>query len=522
MATLADFETLQHARLANISGLGWSAPLISANFGGGFGAGIISNQDYGLHRWQITSEFLPDKLDFTVDYTVDEVDETDPYFTYYFEFFKRHILRGNKPFIIQDHRENKYYLVSFDNPDIDFSRVTAKFYTSEGLTVTERRHADLEFNADGSLAGLDFDAPTVPSTLAETSHTHNSITVNFGASSDASSIIYQYRLNGGSWTTFGSVTGTTTITGTITGLSSETEYDIEVRALDGAGNPSDPSNLITVTTDEYSTLLLNVVPGAVAAYALRKLLSSYSGACIRVKRSSDNTEQDIGFSAGVLDTASLATFCSGGGNVGRVVKWYDQSGNGNDAVFGTNGAVIYESGATIAVNSKPALDFRSGDFVYAELPTGILNAATALTYLHVIKVPNAAGSNIGIFGPSSTGGTGLEVLQTKVIGIDTYLRINNTGRTSGSNLLFGDDVQSLTEIYGNATNVTAYYNNSSVSLSSSAALPTLNFNGVYAIGRYASGQYCIGKFQFVVIYAASKSGDRATITSEINGFYSIY
>jgi len=32
------------------------------------------------------------------------------------------------------------------------------------------------------------------------------------------------------------------------------------------------------------------------AYGLRKLSSSYSGSAIRVRRSSDNTEQDIGFS----------------------------------------------------------------------------------------------------------------------------------------------------------------------------------------------------------------------------------
>ncbi len=38
------------------------------------------------------------------------------------------------------------------------------------------------------------------------------------------------------------------------------------------------------------------------AYGLRKLSSSYTGSAIRVRRSSDNTEQDIGFTNNELST----------------------------------------------------------------------------------------------------------------------------------------------------------------------------------------------------------------------------
>lgn len=64
-----------------------------------------------------------------------------------------------------------------------------------------------------------------------------------------------------------------------------------------------------------------------AALALKRLLSGYAGSCIRVRRSSDNTEQDIGFSSGLLDTAALASFV--GANDGFIVTWYDQSGGAN-------------------------------------------------------------------------------------------------------------------------------------------------------------------------------------------------
>ena len=46
-----------------------------------------------------------------------------------------------------------------------------------------------------------------------------------------------------------------------------------------------------------------------AAYSLRKVKSDYDESAIRVRRSSDDTEQDIGFDAnGDLDTAALTTF----------------------------------------------------------------------------------------------------------------------------------------------------------------------------------------------------------------------
>jgi hypothetical protein len=53
-----------------------------------------------------------------------------------------------------------------------------------------------------------------------------------------------------------------------------------------------------------------------------------------VRRSSDNTEQDIGFVASapnaIVDTAAISSFI-GTGN-GFVTKWYDQSTNGRDAM----------------------------------------------------------------------------------------------------------------------------------------------------------------------------------------------
>lgn len=61
-----------------------------------------------------------------------------------------------------------------------------------------------------------------------------------------------------------------------------------------------------------------------AVWSLRKLIST-AVLSLRIRRSSDNAELDIGFSAGNLDASTLLTFVGAGS--GYVSTWYDQSGN---------------------------------------------------------------------------------------------------------------------------------------------------------------------------------------------------
>ena len=106
--------------------------------------------------------------------------------------------------------------------------------------------------------------------------------------------------------------------------------------------------------------LLDQYSGAAAAYSLRKLDCDYAGSAIRVRRSSDNTEQDIGFVNGNLDTASLKTFVgTGGTDDGFVVTWYDQSGNNRNLTQSTAGnqAAIMDNGVIYRKNGLPTLFF---------------------------------------------------------------------------------------------------------------------------------------------------------------------
>jgi|GEM_PF-1159292 len=97
---------------------------------------------------------------------------------------------------------------------------------------------------------------------------------------------------------------------------------------------------------------------ASAAYAMRLLSSSYAGKALKVRRSSDNSTQDIGFTAGgELDSVSLKTFVGAGS--GYVITWYDQSGNGLNLTQATaiNQPVLVNAGTINRENTRPFIRF---------------------------------------------------------------------------------------------------------------------------------------------------------------------
>lgn len=76
----------------------------------------------------------------------------------------------------------------------------------------------------------------------------------------------------------------------------------------------------------------------IAVYSINdKLVASYNGSAIRVRRSSDNTLTTIPFlSNGTFDAASYAAFIGAGSGFAHTV--YDQSGNGRDYIQTTAAA----------------------------------------------------------------------------------------------------------------------------------------------------------------------------------------
>ena len=100
--------------------------------------------------------------------------------------------------------------------------------------------------------------------------------------------------------------------------------------FDSNGNLDTNSLMNFVAADaSVNTPILDTYTGSVGAYSLRRIKTG-STQSIRVRRSSDNQETDIGFDgSGNLNTSTLLSFV-GSGN-GYVKTWYDQSGLGRHA-----------------------------------------------------------------------------------------------------------------------------------------------------------------------------------------------
>jgi alpha-tubulin suppressor-like RCC1 family protein len=113
------------------------------------------------------------------------------------------------------------------------------------------------------------------------------------------------------------------------------------------------------------------------AYSLRLLSSTYTGYAIRVRRTSDNATQDIGFTTnGDLDTTALKTFV--GAHDGYVTHWYDQSGFAIDAVQATAASQPYivKAGIIERINERPAIYFGTANV--ATTPQIIYTAAASM------------------------------------------------------------------------------------------------------------------------------------------------
>lgn len=265
------------------------------------------------------------------------------------------------------------------------------------------------------------------------------------------------------------------------------------------GRPSISSPGASLLLDLYGTNIDT-------AYSVRKLSSSYEGSSIRVRRSSDNSEQDIGFNGdGNLDTSALTTFV--GANNGFVVKWYDQSGNSNDAVQTGSGKQphIVLSGAVVTQGGKPAVTQATG----VGNPTNQFLDTPTINAVHnfVTLFQPIVGSVRAYYAQSAN-----QFVAYDGFRIDYKDNVNATIQ----GVLNVRDTYLLHEakvVGGTAT---------SIINGSTDASGTANVLQVEAIMGYpTSGGGFVGKMQEMIFFSADKSSDASDISTDINDYYSI-
>jgi hypothetical protein len=311
-------------------------------------------------------------------------------------------------------------------------------------------------------------------------------------------------------------------------------------SLTGAG-----TLIADLTVTGSATLLLDLYPNAAAAYSLRKLRTAYTGSAIRVRRSSDNTEQDIGFVNNVLNTSALTTFC-GVGN-GFVTTWYDQSGNAYNATETTaaNQPQIVSSGSVILDNSKPCVSYYNTTCRLQATATA-LNTAAALCTFEVFSSNAAAAADVNSVVTWHLGDNGVsnnilarlsstgaflgeymffDVRRTTLglarLGSTTYRRNANTQVLESSNF-----INTGTSFYQNNNLITLDLLNGNASTSANYTPANGNITGKLWLGVIFASPTTyisvIAKFSEMIFYPTNQLSDRTNIQTNINTHYAIY
>lgn len=247
--------------------------------------------------------------------------------------------------------------------------------------------------------------------------------------------------------------------------------------------------------------LLDKYPGAAAAYSLRRVRSAYLGPCVRVRRQ-DNDEKDIYFDGqGNLDTAALLDFCTD--QTGFVAKWYDQSGNGKDAIQATSGhqpRIVNSNNTTVTQDGYVAM-------VYDGINDNLANAT--LTN----ELDNSDFLVSAVYGDSLSMGITSSVprlyMSEAKFQYNTLNTISFTAQT-GHKLLSFQVVGATQEVFANGSSL-------GTATEAQVAFTPSAFNLNIAGSAYGSG-----KMQEVVVYASDQSANRAAIETHINNYWNIY
>jgi hypothetical protein len=255
-------------------------------------------------------------------------------------------------------------------------------------------------------------------------------------------------------------------------------------------------------------LLLDLFPNASVAYSLRKLRTAYSGSAIRVRRSSDNTEQDIGFVGNNLDTASLLTFC-GAGN-GFVTTWYDQSTNANNATQATaaSQAQIVSVGAVITAPDTGKISaIWTGDFYNF---TDVANTQLMM----MVAVVNRTVSTGTIF-PIARSGANNPRLYGWGGGGAATTTLGSTTITHESNTTVGAYIMSALR---DSLNVVKAFKNTTSLTTGTATSTTGSFNSFGQVSTTGT----LGRIVEMIHWDNDKESSRADIVTNQNTYWNVY
>jgi hypothetical protein len=279
---------------------------------------------------------------------------------------------------------------------------------------------------------------------------------------------------------------------------------------------------------------ISSIAAPTVAYSLRSLTGGDPKA-VRVRRSSDNSEQD--FTVSEINSGALVSFV-GSGNDGFVETWYDQSGNGNNLTQATDGKqpTIVTSGTLNTRNNKPIIKFIQANSTFLEIadssmfPTG---SNIAVTIFHAMHIDISSSNRLGVFG-NNNGGSNAQA-NTYRFGSGTSRRvIVKFGDASSTQVelisgFYTNDSDSILTyqfaVNGGTASLQAFNNGSSLS-SNSASTTDQSYgpvsDSIILGARRTLDNFSDSEFFEVIAYGSDQLSNRSAIETNMNSHYSIF
>ena len=252
--------------------------------------------------------------------------------------------------------------------------------------------------------------------------------------------------------------------------------------------------------------LLDAFPGAVAAYSLRSLSSAYTGNLITVRLTDNSTASFTEAQINATGAGSLTAFC--GASTAYITTWFDQSGNGNNAVQPTTSIQpqIFSGSSPYTVNSKLCLFF-GGD------GAGSLNMTTRRTDIvsvfEVLKVDFGTTSNATSF----------------ILGDSAVNNYASSENGTGSWLDSGQASAAVRTGSNRINNAIAEF--TTTPKTTNPTLISMIHAGTAAVSqitqdRTQTNRSLRGRMQEIILYSSAQTANVAGINADINTYYSIY
>jgi len=272
-----------------------------------------------------------------------------------------------------------------------------------------------------------------------------------------------------------------------------------------------------------ASLLLDLYP-ATAAYSVRKLRTAYTGACMRVRRSSDNAESDIGFSGNDLDTASLLSIV-GAGN-GFVVTWYDQQGSNNmtNSVL-TLQPIVVNSGVLVLSSTSNAMYMNKNiHHLTSTLSSIVALPVFVFSAVETISLSTNGFGNVSFIVTGSSGG--FQGRYEILAGASNYqLQRRNTSGLINRTLNSWSAKRTLITGQWKAAGLEGRQDGTDYAAVSYSGTPFTTASNWQLNHNTALNATALGieaRYMEVIIYHSDQAANRAAIETNINHYYGIY